>query len=335
MRLLVRDGTSASLAGELGAELVSGDLRDPPSVDRAVRGMATVITTVTAMARALAGERLDLRAVDGRGILTLVEAAERAGVQRFVYVSYAGLSDQAARCVPIAAAKRAVERRLLASPMQHTIVRPDGFQELWLSPITQFDWARGRVIVFGRGDARARYVAMDDVAEAIVHWALADDAPAMVEFGGPEPLTRTRPSRYSRPPASEASARHTYRVRRCAPACACCGARDRNSRRSWDSHSSPISRTQAGPTSRCVSSGSNLAASPHTPCRRCTINRRTEPQTRERVPTSQVRTTATAGRSGHGSPGGWDHSSSSRAGVTRGLAETLARGAKEKSWSRS
>jgi uncharacterized protein YbjT (DUF2867 family) len=139
LRLLVRDGTSASLAGELGAELVSGDLRDPPSVDRAVRGVATVITTVTAMARALPGERLDLRAVDGRGILSLVEAAERAGVQRFVYVSYAGLSDQAARCVPIAAAKRAVERRLLASPMRHTIVRPDGFQELWLSPITQFD----------------------------------------------------------------------------------------------------------------------------------------------------------------------------------------------------
>jgi uncharacterized protein YbjT (DUF2867 family) len=190
LRLLVRDGAVAPLADELDAEVVRGDLRDPPSVDRAVRGIATVITTVTAMARALAGERLDLRAVDGRGTLTLVEAAERAGVQRFVFVSYAGLSDQAARYVPIAAAKRAVERRLLASPMQHTIVRPDGFQELWLSPITQFDWARGRVIVFGRGDARTRYVAMDDVAEAIVHWALADDAPAMVEFGGPEPLTR-------------------------------------------------------------------------------------------------------------------------------------------------
>jgi uncharacterized protein YbjT (DUF2867 family) len=190
LRLLVRDGASAPLGDELGAELVSGDLRDPPSVDRAVRGAATVITTVTAMARALAGEPLDLRAVDGRGTLTLVDAAERADVQRFVFVSYAGLSDEAARCFPIAAAKRAVERRLVASSMQHTIVRPDCFQELWLSPITQFDWARGRVIVFGHGEARARYVAMDDVADAITHWALADDAPAMVEFGGPEALTR-------------------------------------------------------------------------------------------------------------------------------------------------
>ena len=133
LRLLVRDGAVAPLADELDAEVVRGDLRDPPSVERAVSGVATVITSVTAMARALAGERLDLRAVDGRGALTLVEAAERAGVQQFVFVSYAGLSDQAARCVPLAAAKRAVERRLLASPMQHTIVRPDCFQELWLS----------------------------------------------------------------------------------------------------------------------------------------------------------------------------------------------------------
>jgi hypothetical protein len=46
------------------------------------------------------------------------------------------------------------------------------------------------VIVLGRGEARARYVALDDTAQAIAHWALADDAPAMVEFGGPEPLTR-------------------------------------------------------------------------------------------------------------------------------------------------
>jgi hypothetical protein len=74
--------------------------------------------------------------------------------------------------------------------MQHTIVRPDGFQELWLSPITQSDWARGRVIVFGRGDPRARYVAPYDVGEAIVHWALGDDSPSKLEFGGPEPLMR-------------------------------------------------------------------------------------------------------------------------------------------------
>jgi uncharacterized protein YbjT (DUF2867 family) len=110
-------------------------------------------------------------------------------VRRFVFVSYAGLSDRAARCFALAAAKRAVERRLSDSAIRQVIVRPDAFQELWLSARSDFDWQRGRVIILGRGQARARYVAIDDVARAIAHWATADDPPALVEFGGPEAVT--------------------------------------------------------------------------------------------------------------------------------------------------
>lgn len=190
LRLLLRNDAPASLAGELGADLVRGDLRDPASLERAMRGVTTVVTTVTAMGRALAGERLDVRAVDGLGSLALVAAAERAGVKRFVFVSYAGLSDRAARCFALAAAKRAVEQRLTDSAMRQVIIRPDAFQELWLSARGGFDWQRGRVIILGRGEARARYVAIDDVARAIAHWATADDPPAIVEFGGPEAVTR-------------------------------------------------------------------------------------------------------------------------------------------------
>ena len=189
LRLLVRpDGTAPD--GALAAETVPGDLRDPASLARAVAGVDTVVTTVTAMARALSGAPMGVREVDGLGTLALVEAAERAGVERFVFVSYAGLSDAAARAHPIAAAKRAVERRLAASPMREVVVRPDCFQELWLGPLTGFDWEHGRVVVLGQGRARARYVAIDDVAEAVARLAGAGDAPAMVEFGGPEAVSR-------------------------------------------------------------------------------------------------------------------------------------------------
>jgi NADH dehydrogenase len=190
LRLLLRDGASDAIAREVGAEVVRGDLRRPGTLRPAVEDADTVVTTATAIGRALDGERVDLRAVDGQGTVALVSAAESAGVQRFVYTSFAGLDDDAARRVPLAAAKRAVERRLAASPMRAVIVRPDSFQELWLSPMTQFDWQRGRVIVFGRGETIARYVATDDVAEAIAVLTVADDPPASVEFGGPEPLTR-------------------------------------------------------------------------------------------------------------------------------------------------
>jgi NADH dehydrogenase len=189
LRLLARpDGGAPDPA--LAAEVVPGDLRDPASLARAVDGVDTVVTTVTAMARALAGAPLGVREVDGLGTLALVDAAERAGVRRFVFVSYAGLSDAAARAHPIAAAKRAVERRLAASSMREVVVRPDCFQEIWLGPLTGFDWERRRVVVLGQGRARARYVALDDVADAVDRLAGAEDAPAIVEFGGPEPVSR-------------------------------------------------------------------------------------------------------------------------------------------------
>ena len=57
---------------------------------------------------------MDLRAVDGHG--TLAALVERGRVARACsascYASFAGLDDDAARRVPLAAAKRAVERRL-------------------------------------------------------------------------------------------------------------------------------------------------------------------------------------------------------------------------------
>jgi uncharacterized protein YbjT (DUF2867 family) len=188
LRLLVRPESAAPDA--LEAEVVPGDLRDPASLARAVRGASTVVATATAMGRALAGAPLDVRAVDGHGMLALVDAAERAGVERFVYVSYAGVSDEAARAHPLGAAKRAVERRLARADMRAVIVRPDMFQEVWLGPLTRFDWPAGRVIVLGRGESRARYVAVDDVAEAVARLALAADPPAAVELGGPDALTR-------------------------------------------------------------------------------------------------------------------------------------------------
>jgi len=190
LRVLVRPSTDRSALHGLDAEVVAGDLRDPPTLQAAVRGVSTVVTSVTAMGRALSGVPLDVRAVDGHGTLALVDAAQSAGVQRFVFVSYAGLDDEHARRYPLAAAKRAVERRLAASPMREVIVRPDAFQEVWLGPQTQFDWRRGRVIVFGRGQARARYVAIDDAAAAVAAFAVADDPPRSVEFGGPQRVTR-------------------------------------------------------------------------------------------------------------------------------------------------
>ena len=185
----MRPRSAAADIESLGAQVVRGDLRDPQSLGPAVAGVSTVISTANTIGRRFAGERdLDMLAVDDRGYAALIRAAEDAAVGRFVFLSLGGpalLADS-----PFSNAKRATEARLRRSPMHEVIVRPDAYQEIWLSPAVGFDPAAGKVMVFGRGLSRVSYVGTDDVAAAVVALATAADPPHVVELGGPEAITR-------------------------------------------------------------------------------------------------------------------------------------------------
>jgi len=188
-RALVRPTSDASALEQMGADVVRADLRDPATLPAAVTGIETVITTANAISRILSGSGdLTLRDVDERGNANLVHAAEEAGVRRFVFLSFP--ASILAAGTPFAEAKVATERRLQDSSMHEVIVRPEAYQEVWLSPIVQFDWANRSVTIYGKGEAPIAYVSMDDVAEAVVRLAIAVDAPRLVEFGGPEAMTR-------------------------------------------------------------------------------------------------------------------------------------------------
>jgi uncharacterized protein YbjT (DUF2867 family) len=188
-RALVRPGSDASWLEALGVEVARGDLRDPASLRDALAGIRTVITTATAISRALAGDKTaTVRDVDERGNANLVEAAEAAGVERFVFVSFT-FPPSLARS-PLGAAKRATRERLAGSPMREVVVQPDMFQEIWLSKDVGLDWEAGKVQIFGKGETPHAYVAVDDVAKATVQLALHEDPPRELEVGGPEALTR-------------------------------------------------------------------------------------------------------------------------------------------------
>jgi uncharacterized protein YbjT (DUF2867 family) len=190
-RALVRPTTRADTLAELGAEIAIGDLTDPVSLSASMQGVDTVVTTANAISRVLAGGKdVSIPAVDGQGNINLIDAAERSGVDRFVFVSMAGLCDESARLAPLAAAKLAAEQRLTASPMRCVIVRPDKFQEVWLSPLTGIDPSKGKARIFGKGQIEEALVAEDDVAALVVSVATEPDPPAVVEFGGSELMTR-------------------------------------------------------------------------------------------------------------------------------------------------
>lgn len=154
VRCLVRPGSDADALREVGAEVVPGDLVDASSLDRACRDVDLVIATATAMGRILAGRRRPtMEEVDVAGMGSLVHAAETAGVSRFIYVSFAGIDHS-------------------------------------LGSIGRFDIAAGKVAVFGKGETVRRYVSTQDVAALIAQVAQEAEPPDVVEFGGPEPLSK-------------------------------------------------------------------------------------------------------------------------------------------------
>jgi dihydroflavonol-4-reductase len=86
VRVLVRAGSRREAVGELPVEVVTGDLRDVASLDRACRDVRRVYH-VAADYRLWAADPREIYQSNVTGTRNLLEAARRAGVERFVYTS--------------------------------------------------------------------------------------------------------------------------------------------------------------------------------------------------------------------------------------------------------
>jgi uncharacterized protein YbjT (DUF2867 family) len=189
VRGLVRGGASHPKAKELqaaGVAIIEGDLTNPEGLAAACDGIETIVCTATSMP---AAANDGLRRVDLEGTLAVIEAAERAGVQRFVYTSYSGnLRFESL----LETAKRTCEDRLLKGEMQAIILRPSYFMEMWLSPALGFDPEKGSARIYGSGDAKATYISAFDVAEFAAAAAIkkTDKRQTILEMGGPEAVSQ-------------------------------------------------------------------------------------------------------------------------------------------------
>jgi len=189
VRALTRASSAPERVGALralGCELVTGDLKDRGSLDRACAGADVIISTVSAIGTAKEGDSFS--ATDGAGNINLVDAAVAARARQFIFISFDpnGMPD-----APLVAAKRDVDEHLTRSGLAYTILHPALFMQSWLGPRLFADTVAGRATVYGGRDVRIRYVAVTDVAEVAVQCV---DNPAarnaVIPFGGPEALTQ-------------------------------------------------------------------------------------------------------------------------------------------------
>lgn len=185
VRALVRSTSNGTALAEAGAEVVTGDLTDPPSLARACAGVDTVITTAS-VTRTGDGT---IDAVDRQGTLDLIAAAQAAGVGHFVYVSTIGASPESP--VPVFRAKGEVEARLRESGLTFTILQPNAFMDVWFGALIEAPGFTGRpVTLVGESRRRHSFVAEQDVAAfavAATHVPAPRDATVLI--GGPEALT--------------------------------------------------------------------------------------------------------------------------------------------------
>ncbi|MEI9938405.1 MAG: NmrA family NAD(P)-binding protein [Pseudomonadota bacterium] len=188
VRVLVRQttepGKRESLERLHGVQLVPGDLKDPRSLDAACTGIDVVVSTASAIPPHQPDDSIE--AVDERGQLALVAAAERARLRRFVFVSFAPQPATFA----LQSAKRKVEAALASSSLDFTVLQPTFFIEFWLSAHAKFDPMNGEVQILGDGNQRTSWVSVHDVARFAL--AACDD-PAFsritLPLGGPDALS--------------------------------------------------------------------------------------------------------------------------------------------------
>ena len=183
VRGLTRSTSAADKVAALenvGVEIVRGDFKDQKSLDAACRGMDVVISTVTIIATAQAGD--SFAATDRDGTIALIDAAKQAGARQFIFVSF---DTSLVPDAPLINAKREVEAHLERSGMGYTILRPGYFMEVWLGPMLFADTEAGTARIYGAGTHPLSYVAVNDVAEVAARCVNNPAARnAAITFGG-------------------------------------------------------------------------------------------------------------------------------------------------------
>jgi len=185
---LVRPGSDVSSLPKEGVEVVRGDMLDPPSLDRAMADVSAVISSAIGYSRRKKGDSLR---TDFDGNHNLVDAAKKAAVPRFVFLSI--LSCDQAPDVPHFWAKKVTEDYLQQQGVPFVALRPGAFlgaptgryREWMLSALR-----KGQVMGMTQGNVRMTYIAPDEVARALA--MVVDEPRALgqrIDLGSDRPLS--------------------------------------------------------------------------------------------------------------------------------------------------
>jgi uncharacterized protein YbjT (DUF2867 family) len=189
VRCLVRDPRRLG-AQRVRVQIALGDLTDPPSFRNALRGVQTVVHLAASIRDQPRGS---IEELGGIATWRMVEAAERQGVERFVFFSALGASTHhrtrflRAKALAEQAVREADVRSIVFAP---SIVYAPG--DPWLTLLERLALLPVMPIS-GRGRAAFQPIWAEDVAACVVA-ALRAEKPQLherYELAGPETLTHS------------------------------------------------------------------------------------------------------------------------------------------------
>ncbi len=184
LRCLVRNGPAAAKLKTDGAEIMVGDVRDEAAVKHALTGVETVISSfATNIGKdpSVAG----LWRTDYDGNRALIQHAKKAGVKKFVFVSYWGLAKFGD--FEHGRVKKLVEDMLRLSGLDYTILRVTSLATDMSLFTGENLRKRGWSVILMKREEKIRPMLVDDLA-----WCLADSVDnkkasrRIIEVGGEE-----------------------------------------------------------------------------------------------------------------------------------------------------
>jgi uncharacterized protein YbjT (DUF2867 family) len=187
VKALVRptsDPVKVNALQQMGVETREGDLKNTASLKDAIDGVDSVISTASSTLSRQEGDSIE--SVDDNGQLNLVQAAMESGVNQFIFISFYPISQQ----FSLQTAKRKVEKKLMGSKLNYTILQSGFFMEVWISPAVGFDFPNSKVTIYGEGKNKLCWISLVDVA-AIAVASLDNEAArnSVFQVGGPEAMS--------------------------------------------------------------------------------------------------------------------------------------------------
>ena len=166
LRALTRNASShaAQELSRSGVELAAGDLEDPASLEKAVRGVYGIYSVQDFWA---VGAKREVQ--QGKN---LADAAKKAGVRHFVYSSVGGAERSTG--IPHWESKWEVEKHIRSLALPATVLRPAAFMETYYIDQVEIGILKGKLADPIRGDKPYQTIATDNIGAFV---ALAFERP--------------------------------------------------------------------------------------------------------------------------------------------------------------